>query len=101
MNERITYISLDVHKETTAVALAEGSIRGEDLGYGQISNTPAALTRLSDKLSRRGRDLRFCYEAGPCGYGIQLQLAAPEHDCVMVAPSLIPRSKRRYHSSEL
>jgi transposase len=91
MNECITYIGLDVHKETIAVALAEGSIRGEVLGYGQISNTPAALTRLSDKLSRRGRDLRFCYEAGPCGYGIQRQLAAAGHDCVVVAPSLIPR----------
>ena len=33
----------------------------------------------------------FCYEAGPCGYVIQRQLAAAGHDCVVVAPSLIPR----------
>lgn len=91
MNERITYIGLDVHKETIAVALAEGSGRGEVYTHGQISNTPAALTRLSSKLSQNGTVLRFCYEAGPCGYGIQRQLAAAEHDCVVVAPSLIPR----------
>ena len=91
MNECITYIGLDVHKETIAVALAEGSMRGEVREYGQISNTPAALTRLSIKLSRPGSVLRFCYEAGPCGYGIQRQLAAAGHDCVVVAPSLIPR----------
>ena len=42
MNECITYIGLDVHKETIAVALAEGSMRGEVREYGQISNTPAA-----------------------------------------------------------
>src|ERR1700744_1594576 len=43
------------------------------------------------RLSRRGRALRFCYEAGPCGYGIQRQLTAAGHECVVVAPSLIPR----------
>jgi hypothetical protein len=35
--------------------------------------------------------VRFCYEAGPCGYGIQRQLSALGHDCVVVAPSLIPK----------
>ena len=91
MDERIIYIGLDVHKKTIAVALADESGRGEVYTHGQISNTPAALTRLSSKLSRNGSVLRFCYEAGPCGYGIQRQLAAAGHDCVVVAPSLIPR----------
>jgi transposase len=35
--------------------------------------------------------LRFCYEAGPCGYGIQRQLSTSGHECVVVAPSLIPK----------
>lgn len=91
MNQGITYIGLDVHKETISVALADGSRRGTVCEYGQISNTPAALKRLSAKLSRSGSELRFCYEAGPCGYGIQRQLRDAGHDCVVVAPSLIPR----------
>ena len=33
----------------------------------------------------------MCNAAGPCGYGIQRQLALMEHDRVVVAPSLIPR----------
>ncbi|WP_439524909.1 IS110 family transposase, partial [Marivita sp.] len=90
MDKGITYIGLDVHKDTIAVALATDG-RGEVCAQGQISNTPAALTRLSSRLSRNGSVLRFCYEAGPCGYGIQRQLAAAGHDCVVVAPSLIPR----------
>ena len=43
MEERITYIDLDVHKETIAVALAEGSVRGEFCEHGQIANTPTRL----------------------------------------------------------
>ena len=59
--------------------------------YGKIANTPAALRTLVAKLTQNGAGLRFCYEAGPCGYGIQRQLTAAGHECVVVAPSLIPR----------
>ena len=91
MANSITYIGLDVHKDTIAVALAEAGLRGEVREYGKIPNTPAALKALSAKLARTGRHLRFCYEAGPCGYGIQRHLAGMGHDCAVVAPSLIPR----------
>jgi transposase len=46
---------------------------------------------LAIKLARDECSLRFCYEAGPCGYGIQRQLSQAGHECVVVAPSLIPR----------
>jgi transposase len=91
MAERITYVGLDVHKDTIAVALAAADKRGEVREYGTIANTPAALKALASKLAKSGAVLHFCYEAGPCGYGIQRQLSAAGHDCVVVAPSLIPR----------
>src|SRR5215210_2440288 len=91
MAEPITYVGLDVHKETIAVALAAAGKRGEVRGYGTIANTPGALKAVADKLAKSGAALRFCYEAGPCGYGIQRQLSAAGHECVVVAPSLIPR----------
>jgi transposase len=91
MAEDITYVGLDVHKEGIVVAVAEGGIRGEVREYGRIANTSAALDRLVRKLGHEGVKLRFCYEAGPCGYGIQRHLSAGGHDCVVVAPSLIPR----------
>jgi transposase len=89
MADRITYVGLDVHKESIVVAVASGGLRGEVREYGRIANTAAALDRLLRKLG--GMALRFCYEAGPCGYGIQRRLSAQGHECVVVAPSLIPK----------
>ncbi len=91
MADRITYVGLDVHKESIVVAVAEGGLRGEVREYGRIANTPTALDRLLRKLGGDGMTLRFCYEAGPCGYGIQRRLSAQGHECVVVAPSLIPK----------
>jgi transposase len=91
MDEHIIYVGLDVHKDTIAVALAEAGKRGEVREHGKIVNTPAAVKVLAKKLARNGCRLRFCYEAGPCGYGIQRQLSEVGHECVVVAPSLIPR----------
>jgi len=86
----IRFVGLDVHKEMISVALAEGGERGEARVYGEIANRPDALKKLVGKLTRAGHDLNFCYEAGPCGYGIQRQLTNAGHDCVVVAPALIP-----------
>src|SRR5215207_9238231 len=91
MDEPIIFVGLDVHKDTITVALAEEGRRSEVREYGRIANTPEELQKLLDKLARTGRTLRFCYEAGPCGYGIQRQVTAAGHECVVVAPSLIPR----------
>src|SRR5947208_13689293 len=91
MADRITYVGLDVHKESIVVAVAVGGLRGEVREYGRIANTAGALDRLMRKLGGEGVGLRFCYEAGPCGYGIQRHLSAHGHDCVVVAPSLIPK----------
>ena len=94
LQQLITYIGLDVHKETMAVALADAGKRSEVREYAKIANTPAAVKVPAAKLARNGHELRFGYEAGPCGYGIQRLLNALEHDCIVVALSLDPPQAR-------
>lgn len=53
MNDTITYVGLDVHKDTIAVALADSSERGDVRAFGQIVNSPAALSRLLTKRIQR------------------------------------------------
>jgi transposase len=91
MADGISYVGLDVHKDGIVVAIADSGLRGEVREYCRIANTAAALERLVRKLGGDGATLRFCYEAGPCGYGIQRQLSRHRHECVVVAPSLIPK----------
>ena len=89
MKEFSKYVGLDTHKDTIAVAIAE-IYGGKPRYYGEIPNTPGARTKLVKKLSTNGETLSFCYEAGPCGYGIYRQLTKLGHACDVVAPSLIP-----------
>src|ERR1700756_2918298 len=91
MADRITYVGLDVHKDSIVVAVAAGGLRGEGREYGRIANTPTALDRLLRKLGGDGMTLRFCYEAGPCGYGIQRRLTTGGHECVVGAPPPVPQ----------
>jgi hypothetical protein len=84
------YVGLDVHKETIAVAVADGN--GSEVRYvGEIVHTPEAVEKLVRQLRKNSASLSFCYEAGRCGYGLHRQLTDLGWGCLVVAPSLIPK----------
>ena len=85
------FVGLDTSKRKISVALAEGGRDGEVRFYGDIDSAPEMVERMANKLAKRHEKLTFCYEAGPTGYGLQRQLVALGHECIVVAPSLIPR----------
>jgi transposase len=87
----VAYVGLDTSKLHNAVAIAEAGRDGEVRYLGEIDNTTEATARLVRKLSAKHAHLTFCYEAGPTGYGLYRQLTELGHDCVVAAPSLIPR----------
>ena len=84
------FIGLDVHKATISVAVAKGERGGEVRHWGTIPHRADQVRKLAEKMGAGGRRLHFCYEAGPCGYGLYRQLVGLGHACIVVAPSLIP-----------
>ena len=84
-------VGLDTHKAKIALAVAEPGRAGEVRFQGEIANRPDAVRRLIERLGAKHGELRVCYEAGPCGYGLHRQIIALGHACMVVAPSLIPR----------
>ncbi|MGZ9106765.1 MAG: IS110 family RNA-guided transposase [Rhodoplanes sp.] len=85
------YVGIDTSKLHNAVAIADGGRRGEVRFFGEIDNTPPAVRRLVKKLSSKHARLTFCYEAGPTGYGLYRLIRDLGHECVVAAPSLIPK----------
>lgn len=85
------FVGLDTSKLRNTVAIAEGGRNGEVRYLGEIENAEAATRKLVKKLAASHQRLTFCYEAGPTGYGLYRQIKALGHECVVVAPSLIPK----------
>lgn len=91
MEKRITFVGLDAHKVSIKVAaLLPAQTKPVEC---QLANEKAAVRRMVRKVQRVSPDneVRFCYEAGPCGYALQRWIQEAGAVCVVVAPSLIPR----------
>jgi len=87
----MAYVAFDTSKLHNAVAIAESGRAGEVRYLGEFENAPAATAKLVRKLAAKHGALSCCYEAGPTGYGLYRQIKQLGHDCIVVAPSLVPR----------
>jgi transposase len=84
---KIRSVGLDVHKDTIALAVADGNLPAQIL-----ATIPNDFTTLLKALRRLGppESVVCCYEAGPTGYGLCRQLKAAGYTCHVVAPSMVP-----------
>jgi hypothetical protein len=91
--EHTRFVGLDIHKERISISVAESG-RSETLEYlGELTNDPGAISKLCDRLKRAGKPLAFCYEAGPCGYGVyqeRSQKRSSSSSLVSVAKDIFP-----------
>jgi transposase len=85
------FVGIDTSKLRNAVAIAEGGRGGEVRYVGAIDATEAATRKLVTKLAAKYQSVAFCYEAGPTGYGLYRLIRSLGHDCLVAAPSLIPK----------
>jgi transposase len=85
------FVAFNVAKKKHAVAIAEGGRTGEVRFVGEVENSPAAIERTIKKLGKKYDRLHVCFEAGPTGYGLCRQVRDLGHDCMVVAPALIPK----------
>jgi transposase len=89
------HIGLDVHKNSIvpATAHADGS---QPQSHGSWGGTNLAaergLLRLLKKLGASKDDVRICYEAGPTGFVLARRLLHLGYDCIVVAPSAVPKA---------
>jgi len=86
----ILFIGMDVHKQSIVLSLADDD-RTEVRRYGSIGGTLTDFKKLLRKLVSTNKSLFFCYEAGPCGYSLYRFIVSQGHQCIVVAPSLIPK----------
>ncbi|OSK32349.1 putative transposase [Escherichia coli M056] len=88
-NNNTLYVGLDVHKESITVAYAINSEPVELIG--KIGTSPTDIQSLCKRLRSKSSQVSIVYEAGPCGYGLYRRLVKSGFDCMVCAPSLIPK----------
>src|SRR5260370_2671701 len=90
-NHSEAFVAFDTSKLRNAVAIADAGRTGEIRFLGEIENTATATAKLVRKLAGKYERLTFCYEAGATGYELYRQIKSLGQECLVVAPSLIPK----------
>lgn len=90
-SSKMLFVGLDVHKDSIAVAYAPEDRGAEVVSLGMIGTRQYDIDKRIRKLESKGATLVFAYEAGPCGYWLYRYLTRRGLNCMVVAPSLIPR----------
>ena len=92
---------MEKHSEVfVAFDVAKEKARRGDRGRGAAGRSGVSRRRRDQPIADREDDqetgdpygqLHVCFEAGPTGYGLYRQVKALGHDCMVVAPALIPK----------
>lgn len=85
------FVGLDVHKDSISVAYAAED-RGSPVTFvGPIGTLQGDIDKLLRRFHSKASRLVFAYEAGPCGFVLHRYLTRKGLECLVVAPSRIPK----------
>ena len=85
------FVGIDVAKARNAIAVADSERGGEIRYLGEFASDAVTMGRAVKRLATKYERVHFCYEAGPTGYGLYRLIRSMGYECMVVAPSLIPR----------
>ncbi|MES0173952.1 IS110 family transposase [Mesorhizobium sp. M0006] len=88
---REAFVGIDVAKLRNAIAIADSGREGEVRFFGEVDASNTSMRRVIQRIATKFDRVHFCYEAGPTGYGLYRLIRSLGHECMVVAPSLIPR----------
>ena len=91
MTNNVKFIGMDVHKKKIVIAIAADGRNSDVRLYGSINNDLESLKKFIRNIGYQNNKLHFVYEAGPCGYSIYRYLTTIGIDCMVTAPSMIPK----------
>ena len=89
MKNTITYVAMDTHKKNHKVALHYPG--NEQAVQFVVKNTAREIKKMVNKIKKQASaDIKFCYEAGVCGFTLKRRIEALGCQCTVIAPSLTP-----------
>ena len=92
MENNITHVAMDTHKKEHVVTWADP--RTGQLETFTVRNTDKDLTKMVKRFQRKAPGpVRFCYEAGVCGFALKRRIEAMGSACQVIAPSLVPNKR--------
>lgn len=90
MSKIAKFVGLDVHKDTIAMAVADGGPLQRACFVGTLKHDVRPLIRMLCRLGDPA-DVHVVYEAGPTGFGLCRRLQESGFPCQVIAPSKTPR----------
>ncbi len=81
---------MDTHKKDHKIAVHFP--QQAEIVHSCVRNTAGEIRKMVKKIARQAPgEVRFCYEAGVCGFALKRRIEALGCSCSVIAPSLVPR----------
>jgi transposase len=80
---------MDTHKKEHKVALHYPA--DEEIFRFAVKNTAREIKKMVKKIKKKApSEVKFCYEAGVCGFTLKRRIEAAGCECTVIAPTLTP-----------